>query len=160
MHHVTGRDSSSVTEQGMDWPQKWPWSVFWLKLCLESEAVSGGFVHKNKDELINIDASECQWSDICGREPAMTIAAWAACEPVHLPKTLVQCYWTLTFPRATWQLRIFVKWGLASAKQVTSQTGKLSLGSAGDTEVNPSTARSCGHLTSLCWNPKHRETLW
>lgn len=32
---------------------------------------------------------------------------------------------SLTFPRATWQLRISVKGGSASAKQVTSQTGNF-----------------------------------
>lgn len=41
-----------------------------------------------------------------------------------------------------------------------SQTGKLSLSSAGDTKVNPSTAHSSGHLISHCWNLKHRETFW
>lgn len=59
MLHTTGSDSSSVTTQGVDWPQKWQWSVFGWKPCLESWAC--GY---NQDLFIKIKMSWLTWTPL------------------------------------------------------------------------------------------------
>lgn len=117
------------------WPQKWPWSVFWLKLCLDSWACGYvKFVHEDEHKLINTDTSpdvnrvifmgESLPQALLHKHPAsLYIFSKSWCSVIkHSDCT-----------RTIWQRRTFVKGGLASAKQVACQTGKLSLSCARDT---------------------------
>lgn len=141
------------------WPQKWLWSIFWLKLCLESWAFSYWQAsHKDEHELINTDTS----SDVSQMIFVGESLPWAMLHkhPPSLyifPKSWCSVIKRSHCTRAIRQQRIFVSEGSASAKQVTIQTGKLLLSCAGDTTANSSTTCSVSTRTtsaSHCWHPK------
>lgn len=148
------------------WPQKWPWSTFWLKPRLESWACSYvKLVHKDEHELINTDTS----SDVNGvifMGESLPRAMLQKLPPslYVFPKSWCSVIQRSHCTRAIWQQRTFVKGGSASAKQVARQTGKLSLSCVRDTTADPPTTRRGSVVTtsaSHCWHPKkHGESFW